>query len=711
MDEGNAALLKSDFGAAEAAYQRALQIRPGLVAAYSRQAFLYALQPEHWRESLQLAEKAVDLDPGDSEAWSYLSLVRVLNKHYDQLPEAAERAAESGPDSALAHTALAQARLILNEVEEAQIEVEKALELEPDNVMALIVQSAVHKGRGAFDQALITAEQAVALQPDFVFARLALADAHLAIQEFDEALAELEEIQALTPDYIPAVLKLVELNADRKQMDEALIQMRLAEDLAFDVPEVLRARGWLHLRRETERQALRPLQHAVSLDQVYWPAYLLLGLAYERSGECEKAVTNFRQALDLYPGSGAAHAGMAMSLECTGEFARAEEGYRKAAELAPFDGFVQWQKALQLLQTEDYDASLEAMRTTLMQNTDSPEIYVMLGQTHLLATADQDAAEGSFRHALALDADNLEAVLGLGSIHLDKEEYERAAEAYERALRIDNQSADAHYGLGLAQTMRQEYDGALVHLERSLDLGLEQTDAYLYLGRAFREQDELRRAGEAFEAYLELAPEPFAGDAVRSAATDLIQGEYWLTEEEASDTVRVAMEEITRLAGEVFPFTLFSADLNGAQEARAFTIVLDLETDEYDDETLLLGTFIAFGFGAGAVVRVQPPSSGRCRGRVAKHGRIGTCRSERSVADSPGLDGWLDHGRLRIIPRNPGARPASSSSTSLLCRRAKGDRPHCGERARSGRAGGGRISVYDAGRTARSRRGAIRRRT
>ena len=178
MDEGDAALLKSEFASAEAAYQRALQIEPGLVAAHSHLAFLYALQPERWREALQLAEKAVDLDPGDSEAWSYLSLVRVLNKHYGQLPEAAQKAVESGPDSALAHVALAQARLILNDVDEAQVEVEKALGLEPDSVLASIVQSAVHDAQGAFDQALITAEQAVALQPDFVFAVQSLQPIH-----------------------------------------------------------------------------------------------------------------------------------------------------------------------------------------------------------------------------------------------------------------------------------------------------------------------------------------------------------------------------------------------------------------------------------------------------------------------------------------------------------------------------------------------------
>jgi hypothetical protein len=143
-----------------------------------------------------------------------------------------------------------------------------------------------------------------------------------------------------------------------------------------------------------------------------------------------------------------------------------------------------------------------------------------------------------------------------------------------------------------------------------LELGSEQWDAYLYLSRSLRELDELQRAGEALETYLEFAEEPFASDDLRAAATDLVQEEYWLTDGQASDSVTASIEEITSLASDLLPYTLFSLGFEEIDDARTIKIVLDLDTEDYDDQTLLLGSFIGIGFGAHAVARIQPPLDG-----------------------------------------------------------------------------------------------------
>lgn len=121
----------------------------------------------------------------------------------------------------------------------------------------------------------------------------------------------------------------------------------------------------------------------------------------------------------------------------------------------------------------------EWLTVALRENPDSVPLLFSLGET-VYRQGDPAGAILSFNKALALDPENLHVMLSLGYAEYDSKNFKRAAEIFRQALARDQDYADAHYGLGLAALRMQ-------------DNGL---------------------AREAFERFLQLAPQsPFAGKA------------------------------------------------------------------------------------------------------------------------------------------------------------------------------------------------------
>ncbi|MDX9956524.1 MAG: tetratricopeptide repeat protein, partial [Anaerolineae bacterium] len=237
--EGDTALFEGDYIKADEAYSQTLLLDSEYALAYSHRAFLYALQPERWAASLELAQKAVELEPESSETWAYLSLVQTMNKHWATLPDAAEKAVDLDAEFALAHVALARAYLALNMADEAQEAVAVALELEPDNVLAWMVQADCYAALGQFDSALLAAAGATSRAPKFLLARLVLADIYTQATEYPEAEAELQQILEENPNELRTMVSSVYLDIARNDSNAASLTLRKLKDMAPDLPLTL----------------------------------------------------------------------------------------------------------------------------------------------------------------------------------------------------------------------------------------------------------------------------------------------------------------------------------------------------------------------------------------------------------------------------------------------------------------------------------------
>ncbi len=90
-----------DFQSAEEAYSRAIDLAPASAKAYERLAHLYGVRGIHIDKAIQLARKAVDLEPNSPACLNTLSWLHYLNKDYEKAITALKKALALQPDNHL----------------------------------------------------------------------------------------------------------------------------------------------------------------------------------------------------------------------------------------------------------------------------------------------------------------------------------------------------------------------------------------------------------------------------------------------------------------------------------------------------------------------------------------------------------------------------------------------------------------------------------
>lgn len=163
---GQAAVLREDYEAADAAFARAQMLDPSLFSAWFYHARSYSARGEHERAVVRY-ERAAQLRPEDYQA---LALAEQSYRKLGLLADsrrAAERSVAAG---------------------------ERVLAMRPDDVRALSLTSSVLPELNRFDEARGWTERACALEPDEPFVNINAASVYVELGEHERALDYLERM-------------------------------------------------------------------------------------------------------------------------------------------------------------------------------------------------------------------------------------------------------------------------------------------------------------------------------------------------------------------------------------------------------------------------------------------------------------------------------------------------------------------------------------
>lgn len=167
---------------------------------------------------------------------------------------------------------------------------------------------------------------------------LALARAQLVVQKPQEALETVQQVLNANPRDTAAL----KLHSDAEYLlghdEEAAQSLIAAREIDTHNPEFPYALGRIYYQQHRYADAVPQFQAALELDPKSYKAYDNLGLCYEAMGDDDRAMFNFRKALDLvykdHPDYDWVYANYA---ELMMKLGRYEEAFQFAAEAAARD--------------------------------------------------------------------------------------------------------------------------------------------------------------------------------------------------------------------------------------------------------------------------------------------------------------------------------------------------------------------------------------
>jgi protein O-mannosyl-transferase len=259
-------------------------------------------------------------------------------------------------------------------------------------------------------------------------------------------------------------------------------------------------------------RAVPEYRRAMELDPKYKQAYNNLGAALATLGQHEEAIPLYQKAIALQPDYAAAHSNLAVAYATLHRDREAIEEYEAAARIDPNYANTRVNYAIFLYQRRKLDEAAQWCREAIAVDPHYANSYSVLGAV-LGAQGDAAGAEASTRKALALDPqllaawENLAKLLTARAGPSDVALQDEAVRCAERAVRLGPQTASTYLTLATTLEVRGLRPQAAACLEHLLKLTPNNGDAHFWLGRLLAVQGRSAEADAHLSEALRLRPD------------------------------------------------------------------------------------------------------------------------------------------------------------------------------------------------------------
>ena len=216
----------------------AIALDPDFSSAYSLLCVTYFLNvslglsrspQEIVDKALELARKAISLDPGDSRPYAYLGFLYIMKRDYEQALAKGRRAVDLDPGGADAYAWLGIILSYSDRPREAIPMFEKAIRLNP-NGPPFYFHNLGHTYRflGRYPEAVTQYQKSLRISPESLLAHLGLTATYSLMGRDREARAEAEEILRINPTFSLESYASAVPHKNQAKLDEYIEALRQA---------------------------------------------------------------------------------------------------------------------------------------------------------------------------------------------------------------------------------------------------------------------------------------------------------------------------------------------------------------------------------------------------------------------------------------------------------------------------------------------------
>ena len=246
-----------------------------------------------------------------------------------------------------------------------------------------------------------------------------------------------------------------------------------------------------------------------------------LSLEYIDLGQFQRGAAYAQQAINLAPDNADAWDNLGLALFRMGKYSDAQAAFDKAVTLQPQNALY-WNNLAGSLREQDKlaDAAKMLVEQVLTRDPNLPAAHLNLGIVYLKADR-PDLAAQALQNAIKLlppaDAADAQTVLQqtqepdrwlrLGNLMLQNQQYQAAAQAYDKAAQLGAPYADAAAGFTSALIGLQDWQNAIQVLQQAIEKAPRMPGCINNLGIVAREQGNFESARQLFSKAAELQPQ------------------------------------------------------------------------------------------------------------------------------------------------------------------------------------------------------------
>jgi putative PEP-CTERM system TPR-repeat lipoprotein len=482
-------------------------------------------------------EEAIALEPGRSQTYSNLAVLRLAQGQKEQAKAAFEKAVEIDPKSVNALLALANYHMSTGGNTEAEGVLKRALAVEPTNALANRALAAfyISTKRVAEAEAPMKALAASSPAPEF---KIGLADYYLASGRNDDAAKVLQPLAEQTPPSAAAETRLAAIAyvTDKPRGHQMLDTVLVRE--ATNVEALSLKARWLFaegkrpdalqravaatkadprsamahyltgtiqmsLRKNTE--AIASLNEVVRLNPRAAGAQVLLSRLHLAQGSSDTALQMAEGAVANVPSSPEARATLARSLIARDNLARAEgevaalvKEYPKSSTAHALDGSL-------LLQKKDVVGARRAFELAAQLAPNSLEALVGLTRVDILQNRIPDARK-RVEARLAAEPNRAEVLFVAAGVYATERDMPKAEQLLRRAIENDPGYAPSYSMLAGVFLAQKKLGPAREEFDRMVTRDPKNTGARTMAAMIVHSQQDLGDAKKRYEDILETSP-------------------------------------------------------------------------------------------------------------------------------------------------------------------------------------------------------------
>lgn len=395
---------------------------------------------------------------------------------------------------------------------------ETAIELDTSNTAAALGAARLVLLEGVYPDALArfqtvlgsTVPAGAVMDPTgkprvIVEAKLGAAEALLAMDKAEEAKKVLIDLESAEPVNANVEIWQGKVAAALGESSEAIRHFRNAiklEPTAISAYIAL-AKHYADSKRPSE--AVGVLVEAQKNVEITAEVRRLLGWAQLQRGELDKAIEQFRAAIEEEPRDSASVFGLAEAYRRKRMFDDAESALDQVASLdAKFPG-LQLERGRLAEARGDMDAAIAGYRAALEQSPEDVALKSRLGAAMVL-TGRLDEAEALLREVLKVQPYAAEAEHYLGRVELERGQVEASRLRFERSVRLAPENGTYRMYVAWAALESNEMTSALRELENAIKLDPNLGDAYWLRARIRIRAGTVRDGLADLKRALELNP-------------------------------------------------------------------------------------------------------------------------------------------------------------------------------------------------------------